>query len=152
MSMPFPEAGFLHLEDDDGVIEVYRVTSEDYNFYEEDGLWWLTVYCRAEEKVLPPEAENPEPWIEINIPFNIPAKVELTPGTKFSSVAYDETFGSNLTNIYWFSHSGLENPVIEIVSMNNTTATLRIRGERFDCPVAACATFALNPERKRSFT
>jgi len=152
MRMPFPEVGFLNLEADDGVIEVYRVTSSDYNLYEDEGLRWLTVYCRAEEKVLPPETENPEPWIEINIPFGVTTKAEMTQGARFSSVAYDETFGGNLTNIYWFSHSGFESPVIEVVSMHNTTATLRIQGERYDCPVTVCAAFELNPERKRSFT
>lgn len=148
-SIPSPET--LTLEDDDGILHVFRVTVADYNQYEKDGRRWLTFYCRADEKISPPDGQNPQPWLEINIPLLDEAESELRKGVKVSGAAYDDELG-NLTNFYWYSHGGFESPDILIRTADPNGVLAEIRGEGDGSPVAILGRFVHNPLRCRSFS
>lgn len=152
MSLQDPQLGFLYVEDDDDVLHTYRITDADYNVYERDNLQWLTVYCRANEKVAPLDSLNPQPWIELNVPLEPSQRSCLREGVRINGTAYDDSFGGNLTNMHYFSHGGFEDAEITIRDVTEAALTLKITGEADSSRVALCAAFRSNPRRERSIT
>ena len=143
--------GTLTLEDDEGVLHTFRVSVAEYNLYVRDGQGWLTLYCATDRKISPADDLPAEPWMEINVPLAQP-KDRLTPGERIAGSAYDDAFGGWLTNFYYYSHSGFEQPEIIIQAVELHSIFAEIRGEGDDSPVVISTRFTRNPDRYRSFS
>lgn len=74
--------------------------------------------------ISPADGADPEPWLEINVPMGKPMD-GLHAGDRISGLAYDDAFGGNLTNFYYFSHSGFENPIIRIHAVDSEGGRLK---------------------------
>jgi hypothetical protein len=146
MNTPEHVVGTLTIEDDEEVIHTYRVSIAEYNLYEKDGQKWLTLYCRTYLKISPQDDLHTEPWMEINVPLQEPIS-EMKSGDKIIGSAYDDAFGGWLTNFYYFTHSGLEEPEIIIFEASPQSIRAEIRGEGDYLPVVISARFIHNPER-----
>ncbi len=143
--------GTLTYEDDDEVLHKFRVSVAEYNLYVKNGQGWLTLYCATDQKISPTDDLPAEPWVEINVPLTQP-RDELKPGDKITGSAYDDAFGGWLTNFYYYSHSGFEQPEIIIREVDSQSILAEIRGEGDDSPVVIYARFARSSDRHRSFT
>jgi hypothetical protein len=151
MSTTTEPFGTLTYEDDEEVLHKFRVSVAEYNLYVKDGQGWLTLYCATDQKISPADDLPAEPWMEISVPLAQP-RDELKPGDKIAGSAYDDAFGGWLTNFYYYSHSGFEQPEIIIQEVDSQSILAEIRGEGDDSPVVISARFTRNSNRHRSVT
>ena len=151
MSTTTEPPGTLTYEDDDEVLHKFRVSVAEYNLYVKNGQGWLTLYCATDQKISPADDLPAEPWLEINVPLTQP-RDELKPGDKITGSAYDDAFGGWLTNFYYYSHSGFEQPEIIIREVDSQSILAEIRGEGDDSPVVISARFTRSSDRHRSFS
>ena len=128
--VPEPALGKLYCEvedDDRAVVEVYDVTLAEYNVYEEEGRHWLTLHVQARQEIEPIDGGHPEPWLEVNLPFDADPRPSLTAGRVLAVKAYDEEL-HNLTGLYYLTHDYFDGEVLveEVVSGH---LTARLTGE-----------------------
>ncbi|RBP40330.1 hypothetical protein DES53_10836 [Roseimicrobium gellanilyticum] len=142
----------LWVLDDENEIHRYAVSVADYNVYEKGGKHCLCIYARAPRKISPDDS-NPEPWIELNFDSTKRNEVELNPNIVRHTGAYDDVAGRWLTNIYYYSHAGIENVVVRVIEvLPEGRVLLDITGEgEVGGEIRLRGTFSSNPDRKRSF-
>lgn len=151
LSLTLPDE--LWVLDDEDTIHRYEVSLAQYNVYEDNGKHCLCIYARAPRKISPDES-GPEPWIELNFESNARTDVALSPHAVLHTGAYDDVAGRWLTNIYYYSHAGVENVEVRVVEvLPNGQCLLDISGDgEVGGELRLRGTFAFNPERKRSFS
>jgi hypothetical protein len=144
-----PELGQLCRFDDENVLHVFEVSKAEFNFYEDEGYFWLTLYVLAEVKISPQDDMNPEPHIEVNLPFNESPETKILPGIVLKATAYHRQL-ANLASMYYFTHCSFDGGV-HIEGFDGETLTARLEGQSDDDPVVCRAVFRRNTERERSF-
>jgi hypothetical protein len=142
----------LWVLDDEDEVHRYEVSVADYNVYEKDGKHCLCIYARAPKKISP-DQRNPEPWIELNLKSRVKGDVEMRDGSILHMEDYDHGTGENLTNMYYFSHAGVENVKVHIIEvLPDGRRVLDITGEGNGGDIRLRGTFAFNPARIQSFS
>jgi len=142
---------YLLIEDEDASYK-YQVTESDYNIYENEGMMWITFYCKAGIELLPSEHGNPEPWVEISIPYKSDQFPSIDVDSILTGDAYDTVRDENLTNIYFFTHEGFEKPQIQIIDKQGDRIKAKINDNSKDPrSITLLAEFTLNPDRSKSF-
>jgi hypothetical protein len=142
-----PPLGHLHVVDDEDAVQVYEVSVADFNAYESDGHYWLTIYMRARALALP-DGEDPEPWLEINRRFSSDPHPLLTEHQVFKVEPYDDELG-NLTNLYYWTHVAFDGEVL-VERADAQSLVLRVAGDTDADPIVLRAVFSWNPMRHRS--
>ncbi|MFT5128144.1 MAG: hypothetical protein ACI8W8_001753 [Rhodothermales bacterium] len=144
-----PKDGELHVLDDEDVISVYAIDEAEYNWYSDDGVFWLTIFAECLEK-LSPDDQNLEPNLELNLFFHTDQKGNVRRGTVLKAPSYDEKF-YNLTNMCYGSHDAFECAKITIEDERPGGLLLHIKGEcNGGDPVALRSWFSESRDRTRS--
>lgn len=157
MTIPQPNLGEVVVitEDADGndVTRRYRISLADYSLYRDRSVQCLCIHAEA-DKLMEPEDfsdwENAQPWVEVRLTFQTAADAELVTGKTFRTPAYNSETDEWLTNFYHFSHGGLEDAEVKVLSTTDSSAELEISGfsEAAGSPVKLKARFEHNQERR----
>ena len=114
-----PTSNILHLEGGDEPEAIPIVSAQFSRYTDEHGDWLLLrVDC--------PDYRD----IELGIP--LPQGFELRAGSVLHGEAYDEAFGGWLTNMYYYSHFGVESVVLTVDSLDATEASFTCTGDISD--------------------
>ncbi|KXX71143.1 hypothetical protein [Flammeovirga sp. SJP92] len=120
-----------HLEFD---IEEFKIKDAKYNIYKgEDGVWEMTI-CFEESTPIKRDKElekiiDPVPNFEATALLTADT-LELKVGRKiYQKEGYDNEREENLSNVYYFEHSSVEELEIELLDVNETWMKANVKGK-----------------------
>jgi hypothetical protein len=92
--------------------------------------------------------------VELGLP--LPDGFELQAGSVLKGGAYDDSLGGWLTNMYYYTHFGVESVVLAIESFDESEATITCTGDISDGgldhdTICFTARATLNSELRKSF-
>jgi hypothetical protein len=125
--------------------EAIPIANAQYSIYSDKRGDWLLLLIRC------PDYRH----IEIGIPVG--PEFSLSPGDVLRGVAYDETLGGWLTNMYYDEHFGLDDVILSVDSVDDAVAAFSVTGRIIDSGlhhgrISLTTVAQKNNELRKSFT
>jgi hypothetical protein len=135
--------GGNYFEEDDGP-EAIPIEKAEYSVYTDGHGEWLLLLVECPD------------WRHIELGIPLPQGLALKDGAVLNGVAYDEAFGGWLTNMYYYTHFGVESVTLTVRGVDEDRAVFVVTGDISSSgirqkTISFTTTATLNPDLRKSF-